>query len=235
MPLPSPTQSQIITDLRSFLLAILPPGIEVVQAQANRVPEVQAADAVYITPTIRQRLATNEHTSADCAFTGAISGTILTVSTMTLGQIAVGATLFGTNVAVGTTITALGTGTGGAGTYTVSNSQTVASELMATGQDEILQRTQLTYQLDVHGPASADNAQTIATLFRDAYAVDFLAALSAGIAPLYASEPHQVPFLNAEQQYENRWVIDLTIEALPALLVPQQFADEISATFEPVA
>lgn len=234
MPTPSPTQSQIITDLRALLLAILPTGIEVVQAQGNRVPEVQAANAVYITPMGQDRLATNEHTSADCSFTGSISGTVLTVASMTLGQIEVGATLFGTGVTDGTTITGLGTGTGGAGTYDVSVSQTVASELMSTGQDSIRQATQQTFQLDVHGPNSADNAQAITTLFWDAYAADFLAAQPAGIAPLFASAPHQVPFLNAEQQYENRWVIDLEIEAKPSLQVPQQFADQISATLDPV-
>lgn len=59
--------------------------------------------------------------------TGSISGTTLTVSAVTSGQIGVGAELSGTGIAAGTYITALGTGTGGTGTYTVSASQTVAS------------------------------------------------------------------------------------------------------------
>jgi hypothetical protein len=61
-------------------------------------------------------------------FTGSISGTTLTVSTVASGTIAVGQTVLGAGVTSGTTITALGTGTGGAGTYTVSASQTVSSE-----------------------------------------------------------------------------------------------------------
>jgi hypothetical protein len=65
-------------------------------------------------------------------FTGAISGTTLTVSAVSLGTLAVGQTLIDTTGALtaGTTITGLGTGTGGTGTYTVSNSQTVGSESM---------------------------------------------------------------------------------------------------------
>jgi hypothetical protein len=60
-------------------------------------------------------------------FTGSISGTTLTVTVMQSGTIAVGQAIFGQGVAQNSVITALGTGTGGVGTYTVSDSQTVAS------------------------------------------------------------------------------------------------------------
>jgi hypothetical protein len=56
-----------------------------------------------------------------------ISGTTLTVGGTVTGTFAVGMVLSGTGVTAGTTITALGTGTGGAGTYTVSASQTVSA------------------------------------------------------------------------------------------------------------
>jgi hypothetical protein len=60
-------------------------------------------------------------------FTGSISTTTLTVDSVLSGTIAVGQAIFGQGIAQNTVITALGTGTGGAGTYTVSNSQTVAT------------------------------------------------------------------------------------------------------------
>ena len=66
---------------------------------------------------------------ANSAITGYISGTTLTV-TANLGALYVGQTLSSTatvGIAAGTTITALGTGIGGLGTYTVSVSQTVGS------------------------------------------------------------------------------------------------------------
>jgi hypothetical protein len=59
--------------------------------------------------------------------TGAISGTTLTVSGVTSGVLSVGQTISGSGVTAGTTITALGTGEGGTGTYTVSESQTAVS------------------------------------------------------------------------------------------------------------
>lgn len=64
------------------------------------------------------------------SFTGSISTTTLTVSAVAAGSLAVGQVLTGAGITAGTTITALGTGTGGAGTYTVSASQTVSSEQM---------------------------------------------------------------------------------------------------------
>jgi hypothetical protein len=63
-------------------------------------------------------------------FTGSISTTTLTVTSVLSGTIAVGQAIFGNNVSQNTVITALGTGTGGTGTYTVSNSQTTASTII---------------------------------------------------------------------------------------------------------
>jgi len=60
--------------------------------------------------------------------TGSIAGTVLTVSAVTTGTLVVGAILSGTGITAGTQIVKQLTGTiGGAGTYTVSASQTVAS------------------------------------------------------------------------------------------------------------
>jgi len=65
-------------------------------------------------------------------FTGSISVTTLTVTAVNYGTLRVGQTVIGAGIAVGTTIAGLGTGKGGTGTYTVNNSQTVASEMMQT-------------------------------------------------------------------------------------------------------
>jgi len=67
-----------------------------------------------------------------------ISGTTLTVGGTVTGTFAVGQTISGTGVTSGTVITALGTGTGGAGTYTVSASQTVASTIINSAKGVIL-------------------------------------------------------------------------------------------------
>jgi hypothetical protein len=66
------------------------------------------------------------------SFTGTISTTTLTVSAVAAGQLAVGQIISGTGVTPGTRITALGTGTGYTGTYTISVSQTVGSATAMT-------------------------------------------------------------------------------------------------------
>lgn len=74
--------------------------------------------------------ASRETFTAGPLFTGAVSGITLTVSAVASGTLAVGQALYGAGVVAGTTIAALGTGTGGVGTYTISTSQTLSSGAM---------------------------------------------------------------------------------------------------------
>src|SRR5262245_18231838 len=60
-------------------------------------------------------------------FTGSMSGTTLTVTAVASGALAANQFIYGNGVAPGTYITALGTGGGGPGTYTVTPSQTLAA------------------------------------------------------------------------------------------------------------
>lgn len=228
---PSITQSDITTVLRAFLLSVLPTGVPVQLAQINRVAEPQAGDFVIMTPLLLRRLSTNVDSFADTYFTASIAGTVMTVSAVAYGTLAVGNPVFGPGVAAGTKITALGSGTGGVGTYDVSPSQTVSSGPLAAGTKAVAQPTQVTIQLDVHGPNSADNAQTISTLFRDAYATQFFADAGFDGAPFYADDPKQMPFVNENQQVENRWVIDAVMQSNSAITnLPQQFADQLVPT-----
>jgi hypothetical protein len=68
-------------------------------------------------------------------FTASISGTTLDVTAVSSGVISVGQRVYATGVTTGTFITALGTATGGVGTYTVGTSQTVGSMTMNSGAD----------------------------------------------------------------------------------------------------
>lgn len=58
---------------------------------------------------------------------GYIVGTTLTVTTVSSGELTIGQQIFGTGVLPNTVITAILTGAGGAGTYTINNTQTVFS------------------------------------------------------------------------------------------------------------
>jgi len=235
----SPNELQVEIVLQSFLLGLnlasSPPQvgpIEVVLGQQNRVPEPPGPDFVVFTPVRRERLSTNLDNFQDCAFTGSIAGGVMTVTAVQSGAIVVGAPVYGPTVAAGTQVASFGTGAGGAGTYNVSPPQGVASGPLAAGTYSAEQDVEVTFQVDVHGPNASDNAQVITTMMRDPYAVAaFAGALDqnnnpiVGVTPLYASDPRQVPFINAESQYEYRWVLEACVQANQVVSgVPQQFA-----------
>jgi len=81
---------------------------------------------------ISQTIASSQmYTSgAGAIVTASMSGTTMTVTGVTSGTLYVGQTIQGAGISAQTIITALGTGTGGTGTYTINNSQTVVSETM---------------------------------------------------------------------------------------------------------
>ena len=85
-----------------------------------------------ICSSFKQQLLNHEHDFGG-VFTGSISGSTLTITAATNGVLALGSYISGTGVTAGTYITAYGTGTGGAGTYTVSVSQTVSSTTITSG------------------------------------------------------------------------------------------------------
>lgn len=175
----SPTQSDIQVILRSFLLSILPSGVECIAGQANRVPEPQVADFIVMTAINRERIATNLDTWSDIPLNGIAS---------------------------------------------------------------FMQATKVTIQLDVHGPTSAENAQILSTMLRDGKSVDYFNNLNKNITPLLADNPRQVAFINAEEQFETRWIVDCLIQANQTVTnVPQDFAaivnvnlKEVDAYYPPV-
>jgi Phage stabilisation protein len=68
--------------------------------------------------------------SPGAIITASMSGTTMTVTAVSSGTLYVGQTIQGAGITTQTIITALGTGSGSTGTYTINNSQTVASETM---------------------------------------------------------------------------------------------------------
>lgn len=87
--------------------------------------------------------------------------------------------------------------------------------------------TEVVIQLDVHGPDSGDLSQTLRTLLRSRYAVEVMGP--SGVTPLYADDPVQMPFQNAEFQFENRWVIMAHLQVSPTVSTPQDFASTLAA------
>jgi hypothetical protein len=235
------TESDLFAALRGWLLQVVPAGHEVIRAQVNRVPEPKTPDFIVMTQVLRTRLSTNIDETFDVILTGKIEGSILTVSDLISGEIKIGASIDGLGVLPGTYISGAGNS---AGTFAVSPAQTLivdpystdfsddfrgAAVLMYAGVKTAIAPTQFDIQLDIHGPASAQTAAIVSTLFRDEYATQYFDDNGIDAHPLYTSEPRQMPFINAEAQYEERWTLDVSLQVNQVVQVPQQFADKLAA------
>lgn len=162
----SPTEENVLAALRSFILSIVPDGVEIIEGQDNRVAEPAGPDYIVMTPTNRNRLSTNYSSWDETGF----------------------------------------------------NPTMIVAEY----------DTEFTAQLDLHGPNSSDYASAISTLFRDYYACDQM--VGTGVTPLYATDGKQMPFINGENQFENRWVMTVSLQITPAVSTPMQFADRLDVT-----
>ena len=223
-----------ISQTQSVGSATMSTGVSVVAGQGNRIVEPANPYFVVMTPMRSKRLSTNLDGTADCKFTGAIAGTVLTVSDVAFGSINAWASIIGTGIALGTQVARQLSGTqGGAGTYSVTVSQSLASGALSAGQMTLLQDSEWVLQCDFHSPdtIAGDMAKTVSTALRDNYGVSFFAAQPAplnAVVPLYADDPVQAPFISAENQYEFRWTLDVHLEVSQSLSVPQTYADEVT-------
>lgn len=218
----------LIVALKTFGLTAEDGGaVQIIRGQVNRVPEPKGRDFVVLWPTTRTRLEMNTDISTDVQFIGSITGNTLTVAAPLIGASAVGQSLYAPGIAAGCFINA----DLGGNTFAVTTTPDVAQQVIYAGTTDHLQPTEVTIQADIHGPMSADNAARIATLWRDQFGIDACANV---IAPLYTSEPRQIPFDNGEQQVEERWVVDLAMQANVTITTTQQFADDMLITATPV-
>jgi hypothetical protein len=87
-----------------------------------------------VTPALFwQSAVDNNQTNPDAGnatFTGSIASTTLTVTAVSSGALALGQILSGSGISASTVIVGFLTGSGGTGTYTLNNAQTIGSESM---------------------------------------------------------------------------------------------------------
>lgn len=89
-------------------------------------------------------------------------------------------------------------------------------------------------QLDFYGANAADYANLVATLMKSDYACSQIEASGLSMDPLYAEEPRQIPFVNAENQYEKRWSVQCAFQFNPTVVVAQQFAASLQVIPESI-
>lgn len=83
----------------------------------------------------------------------------------------------------------------------------------------ILTATKFDIQLDFYGPTSQEWVMKTVALFRDEYAT---AIFPPNIQPLYADDPTQIPLIDGEDQYEQRWRLAGSLQYNPILSTSQQ-------------
>lgn len=124
------TAGTIITSLLTGTGGVGTYGVSISQTAASTALTARPAY-----PTYAQSAAGADSgiSDASVSFTGAIAGYTLTVSAVSAGTLRVGQCINGAGVSPGTRISALGTGAGGTGTYTVDIFQNVSSTAMTLG------------------------------------------------------------------------------------------------------
>ena len=98
---------------------------------------------------------------------------------------------------------------------------------MYAGSRFDLAQTEMSIQIDVHGPESGNNVHVIETLFRSEYAVDVMNAFGVSVVPMFCSDSRQAPFVNDQEQVEYRWTLDAHVQINSTVRTPQQFLTEV--------
>lgn len=98
-----------------------------------------------------------------------------------------------------------------------------------TGTQKSVERSsQITMQIDCYGAGSGDRATAISALLRDSYACEQFAASGFDIQPLYAGDAKQLPLVDGEQQYEERWSFEAVLQFNPVITMPQDSATSLT-------
>jgi len=95
----------------------------------------------------------------------------------------------------------------------------------------ILTPTKFDMQLDFYGPTAQEWAIKTVSLFRDEYATEIFPP---NIQPLYADDPDQIPLIDGEDQYEQRWRLAATLQYNPILSTSQQSMIAVEIELAPI-
>lgn len=89
------------------------------------------------------------------------------------------------------------------------------------GSETLTESIQFELQIDCYGKDAGDWATALSIIFRDDAGVGLLTTC----APLYCDDPQQMPLVNGEEQYEERWLVRGQFEYDPSISLPMQFFD----------
>lgn len=89
-------------------------------------------------------------------------------------------------------------------------------------------------QIDIYGDNAGDRAIALETVFTSGYGYEKIKALDERLAPLYSSAAIQAPMINAEKQWQERYIITLSLQAHITVSFPQDYFDKAEITSQQV-
>ncbi len=111
------------------------------------------------------------------------------------------------------------------------NQDTGSPATSAAGYTEVRQAD---IQIDIYGAAAGDRAIALETTFASSYAYDKIKAIDQRVAPLYSTAAIQAPMIDAEQQWQERYTITVSLQVHITVSFPMDYFDKAQITIEPV-
>lgn len=106
----------------------------------------------------------------------------------------------------------------GTGTMTYEDDVTETSTKYNQSIDYVI-------QLDFYGDNAGDWVAAVSTLWRSPQACEYLRG--SGIQPLYHDDAKQISFVDGENQYQHRWILDVHLQYTPTVTTSQQFFNQV--------
>ncbi|QHJ83903.1 MAG: hypothetical protein [Caudoviricetes sp.] len=116
-------------------------------------------------------------------------------------------------------------------TTTETNADTGSSSTSAMTYGEV---RQLDLQVDIYGDNAGDRAVALETVFRTNYAYDTITGTDSRVAPLYSSDAIQAPMVNAEDQWQDRYIITLSLQVHVTITLQQDYFDQAEISTQQV-
>lgn len=93
-------------------------------------------------------------------------------------------------------------------------------------QRAVTMPTEYSVQVDCYGPQAGDWATALTALWRDPYGCEVMAPNG---QPLYSTDPMQMPLVNGEEAYEQRYTLTMLLQFNPLVTLDQQSALALDA------
>jgi len=116
---------------------------------------------------------------------------------------------------------------------TIVLTELLAVDLSVPSQDyqplantaSVTNSTRLDIQIDFYADNAGDICKAVQNVMRSTWGFD---QFPSTVKPLYTSDGVQSPMVSAEQQWESRWTLTVSMQYNPIIVVPQQFAGTLT-------